>query len=322
MNPKINQAMEANKIFQYKGKFFRKTVEGHIQEMQQVKSEEIVAKGSRKFLRTIMKFIPKKIYMGNVPGSCPIPPEALRGLDAPKNMQVVGDEMMENFAENGENQVKEQKTGTQGVQGNPGKFEDFGNPEENKKTSLTEDQIAEKSNSVEYNDQLENNKTSLKLNPQMINEQSKQVKAEREIEENILNDHQEWFKSAQSIYNTEKIPSKNEEERNPQEPIAEIETDFQRRESKSSGEDVLFENLNDVYGEDRDVRNEYQFQGGEQQRRETTEESSYVQMPTRGSENLENRFSNPREFNFQKNGEYEGRKKKGLIFRTSRRRRE
>lgn len=282
MNPKINEAMEENKIFQVDGKFFRKTLEGNIEEMQQVKSEEIVAKGSRKFLRTIMKFIPKKIYMGNVPGSCPIPPEALKGILANGNIANVKKE---------------------GAFGDNGRFLSLNL---NQKSSIVNEKTKEYKSCFQERTEIANNKTSLKLNSQVNFETKQQKDDDQKINEDILNEHQEWFKSAQSIYHADKHPSRVEEDKSKQEPIAEIETDYQGRDSKSSSGDLLFDNLNEIYGEEQDVRNEYQLREPSDKKKDKKDDSSYVEIPTRGSENFRKGYSSDNRISFQTHGEYIG----------------
>ena len=287
MNSKINQAMEENKIFQIKDKFFRKTETGDLQEMQQVKTEEIVSKGSRKFLRTTMKFIPKQIYVGGKGSSLPIPAVQSESIKSPISLnqpdmrrKTTGNSEMISFSNDAEKDS--------GV---------------HKKTILPEN-ISVGSGTRETRC----NKTSLKITEKGRLSAEKGGDPEsnkaKESKDGLLKDHGEWFKSAQSIYQHEKIPSKLENERPKQEPIQEVETDFQYQNSQSSG-DALFENLNEVYGEKnvREVNDYYEYgeeQGG------STEKASFVQVPTR-SERVGNGLMKMEKFSFPRDFEYEGR---------------
>ena len=267
MNVKINQAMEQNKIFQVKDKFFRKGEDGTMEEMQQVKTEEIVTKGSRKFLRTIMKFIPKQIFMGSKPESVPAP---ANDFDSEHHSASLGHRSRSDtvhtahrLALNGETDATPQMTQFQN------------------KTLC-----AENISGNMLDGRGEDNRTSLKLNSYEMEEfVRKQMELAQKQAEGGLGEHEQYFKSAQSIYNTDRVPSKTEEDKRLQEPIEEVETDLQNEISEERREE-LFENLNEVYGElqenSRQIENEYQ---GTVNGREDTDDGSYLQMrTTMGSE--------------------------------------
>jgi hypothetical protein len=281
MNTKITQAMEENKIFQIKDKFFRKTENGDLQEMQQVKTEEIVSKGSRKFLRTTMKFIPKQIYIGNKSSSLPMPKAKTESIKSPISL----------------NQPESLRKATGNSEMISFSNEASKNSEVYKKTMLPEN-ISVGSNTKE----MEDNRTSLKITEKGVKVSEREENKEEKGKEGLLKEHGEWFKSAQSIYQNEKIPSKVEGKME-QEVIQEVETDLQYRDSQSSG-DALFDNLNEVYGEknEREVNDYYEYRDDQG---ESTEKGSYVQVPTRSEQvgliQME-KFSFPRKF------EYEGKR--------------
>jgi hypothetical protein len=145
------------------------------------------------------------------------------------------------------------------------------------------------------------------LNQEKAEYTVREVKQEKpKGNEGLLPEPNEWIKSAQSIYPNEKNPSRLEVEKARQEPIKEVETDIQHRESQSSG-DALFDNLNEVYGEigervENHIHDYYEYRSDQ---RNSTEQGSYVQVPTRGSETLSNGLIKVDKF--PKHLEYEGK---------------
>lgn len=287
MNQKIWEAMQANKIFQMEGKFFRKTEEGQLQEMQQVKSEEIVSKGSRKFLRTIMKFIPKQIYLGELEGvdSQTDPGEGASGDWG----RVMGQEASRSI-----------RAKLEALANGEGATTDYA-----KKTipptKFSENELEGGLDPGRQTLILGNERTSVDGGFGVRESLTKRAQEETETESksktmDIPEEHKEYFKSTQSIYQQDKPPAREPSTVN--EPIQETESDLQVNESLSQARETLF-------GEEpfRDSRNinEYQIQcmhvEGDGSRPEHPEEGSYVQVPTRGSETLENgldRYSYPK----------------------------
>lgn len=261
MNEKISQAMQENKIFRIQGKFYRKTEDGTVEEMQQVKTEEIVTKGSRRFLRTIMKFIPKQVFMGSKPSSVPVRSQESTSVKQPPLSVGHGESSEALFQGRREGAPGESNGGVETVSWQ-------------RKTTENEN--------VNYGGagQLqETNRTSLNADPQVPPELVRRPAEHPESEG--LCDHEQWFKSAQSIYNTERIPSKDVDERPPPtEPIQEVEVDQPNRESESR-RDALFENLDEVYGEmrahSRQLEHECRASEGAG---DSGEDGSYVQVRT------------------------------------------